>query len=129
MTYSNLSDALIAIKHLPATRGFFSDADEEFLVQLLLASAAKSADGLVTYYRIYYVAAKFLQQPAKLHQVSETDPGIKFTGMAVPIASLLDLQAAEDVANGWVVPLGYRVTEVRSQLIFGSGSVQLKSRF
>jgi hypothetical protein len=129
MTFTSPTDALVALKNLPAVRGLSASCDDEFLVQLLSDSAAKSTDGLTTYYRIYYVAAKFLQQPANLHQFKKADPGIEFTGMAVPIASLLDLQASEDAANGWIVPFGYQVVDRRSQLVFGSQSIQLKSRF
>ena len=129
MTFTSPTDALVALKNLPAVRGLTSNGDDDFLMQLLSDSAAKSVDGLTTYYRIYYVAAKFLQQPAKLHQFSAVDPGIRFTGMAIPIASLLDLQASEDAANSWVTPFGYEVLEKkRSQFIFGSQSIRLKSR-
>lgn len=122
MSYTKLSTALAALKNLPAVRGLPTTDDEQFLNSLLSASAGKDAKSQ-TIYRIYFVAAKYLQQPRSLHQL-ESAEGAKFTGLATPIASLLSLQAAEDLALGLTVPPGMEATIPEIKGVFDKPAFQ-----
>ena len=116
--YTSLPAALSALKNLPAVRDLPVAADDDFLNNILTVSAGVNPSG-VTVFRVYYSAAKYLQQIRSQHILSEAD-GAKFTGLAVPIASLLDLQSSEDAAFGLIVPIGFEV-------VFGSVSSRVFS--
>lgn len=126
--YITLSTALAALKNLPAVRDLPVTADDDFLSSLLGLSAGVNLGG-VTVYRIYYVAAKYLQQVRSQHILSEGD-GAKFTGLAVPIASLFDLQSSEDFALGLVVPPGFESGggSVVSSRLFSTRSIQVRAQ-
>lgn len=133
--YLDQSVALSALKNLPAVRGRTTAADDEFLNSLLVDSAGLMPPE-TTVYRIYYVAAKFLEQPGSIHVISSAEGGVKFTGLAVPIASLFALQRSEDLALGLIVPPGYEApgeeiatptTSTKQALPFGSGSYVLRA--
>lgn len=123
--YTSLPAALSALKNLPAVRDLPVAADDDFLNNLLGVSAGTNPQG-VTVFRVYYVAAKFLQQLRSQHTISEGD-GAKFTGLAVPIASLLDLQMGEDAALGLIVPPGFEANSgIISSRVFGTRSVRVR---
>ncbi len=124
--YTSLSAALSALKNLPAVRDLPVAADDDFLSNLLELSAGVSP-AIGTVYRIYYVAAKYLQQLRSQHILSEGD-GAKFTGLAVPIASLFDLQASEDAALGLIIPPGFESISHTSSRLFGTQSIQVRAR-
>lgn len=100
MTYTVLADALIRTKE----RCGATTADDGYLTELLTLSAGKA--GSVTHYRVFFVAAKWLEQNRAQQALSKAD-GAEFTGLAKPIASLLNMQAAYDAANELTVPKGF----------------------
>lgn len=136
MNYSSAESALPSLKNIPAVRGYSTADDDEFLINLLNASKGVDRDGL-PHYRLWYVAARFLQQPTAIHALSSAE-GAKFTELLIPIASLFQLQASEDLALGLIIPPGYEATPsdalpadpsariVRS-LPFGSSNVRVAS--
>lgn len=125
--YLSLPAALAALKNLPAVRDLPVTADDDFLNQILTLSAGINPSGVIVF-RIYYSAAKYLQQVRSQHILSEGD-GAKFTGLAVPIASLFDLQASEDSALGLVVPPGFEsVSGQSSSRVFGTRSIQVRQQ-
>ena len=107
MNYSSAETALPSLKNIPAVRGYPTGDDDEFLINLLNASKGTDKDGL-PHYRLWYVAARFLQQPTAIHALSSAE-GAKFTELLIPIASLFQLQASEDLALGLTIPSGYEV--------------------
>ncbi len=117
--YTDLQASLARTKE----RSGATSADDSYLTELLILSAGVDASG-VTHQRIFYVAAKFLEQNRAGQALSEAD-GAKFTGLAKPIASLLNMQAAYDIANQLIVPKGFEAgAGAASQSArFGSGSI------
>lgn len=133
--YLDQAIALSAMKNLPATRGRTTAADDQFLNSLLVDSAGLLLPD-TTVYRIYFVAAKFLEQPGSIHVISNAANGVKFTGLAVPIASLFDLQRREDLALGLIIPPGFEApgdetttpaAASRQPLPFGSSSFRVRA--
>jgi hypothetical protein len=100
MLYRRLDEALARARE----RADASPSDNEYLTELLQASAGISKSDDRPVYRPFYVAAKFLEQARADQELTEAS-GAKFTGMAIPIKSLLDQQAAID--NGLIVPIGF----------------------
>lgn len=122
MQYTTLADALLRAKE----RSGATEVDDIFLTELLVFSAGKAPDG-VNHYRPFLVAARWLEQNRAQQAISEAE-GAKFTGLATPIASLLQLQLAYDRANELTVPQGFEAipaetapTQQRSRR-FGSAS-------
>lgn len=101
MPFLTLESALNRAKE----RSGATSADDEFLTEILELSAGKDALGQ-THYRPYYCGAKWLEQNLSAQTLIEDD-GTKFTGLAKPIASLLNFQAAYDAAQGLTVPDGF----------------------
>lgn len=129
MAYLVLADALARAKE----RSGATSANDAFLTEVLNFSAGKTAAN-VTHYRPYYAAAKFLEQAQSIHKISKAD-GAEFTGLAVPIASLLNLQAAYDAANELIIPAGFEAIPVADQTsqgqvfrFFGPRSLPTTSR-
>jgi hypothetical protein len=92
MLYTDLNEALDRAVERSAAKA----SDRPYLQELLSMSYGTSPDGQIVY-RPFYVAARFLQQSRRDQTVKEGD-GVKFTGQAIPIASLLDLQSSLDQA-------------------------------
>lgn len=110
MDYKLLADCLNETKTNPATRGLITAEYDAYLSnQLEIAAGKNSANETV--YRPYYVAAKFLEQIRSQQSVRKAD-GAEFTGLALPIASLLGLQASLDKALGLIVPAGFEALPV-----------------
>jgi hypothetical protein len=76
----------------------------EYLRELLFFSAGKSKSTGAQVFRPFYCAAKYLEQSRADQTLTEAD-GAKFTGQALPIKSLFDLQASIDL--GLDVPIGF----------------------
>lgn len=117
MTYQDKALALAAIKELPAVRSLPTAPDDQFLNDLLTASAGtvrspgviRNAVSFLTgtlIYRHYFVAARYLEILRSQHVLSKGS-GAEFTGLKVPIAALMALQQAEDASLGLDVPFGY----------------------
>ena len=126
--FDDLENSLAELKNLPAMRGRTTDADDQFLTALLELSAGVDPDN-ITRYRIYYVAARWLQQPGSIHVLEQAERGVRFTGLAVPIASLLGLQASTDAALNLSVPEGFESEpdlNVKRHVIFGSQTISLQ---
>lgn len=105
------------------------EQDVEFLSDLLIASAGVTAGGLLVY-RYYYAAAKRLQTNLEVHALSDAENGVKFTGQAVPIEALLNLQLAIDLSIPLSVPAGFTAVEALKQLCgCGSGGAIAMSAF
>ena len=102
MTYLVQPDALARAKE----RSGATDADDEYLNELLTLSAGVDADQ-VTHYRPFYCAAKWIEQNRPAQTLSEAAGGTKFTGLQKPIDSLLALQRAYDQAQDLDVPDGF----------------------
>jgi hypothetical protein len=107
-TYTVKADALTRAKE----RSGATAVDEVFLNELLDLSAGAVSG--TTHYRPYYCAAKWIQQNRPQQTLSEAD-GAKFTGLAVPIESLLDLQYAYDTANRLTVPQGFEAKQITTR--------------
>lgn len=90
--YSSLDNALARAKE----RSMAKPADESYLKELLQISFGTHKTTNQIIYRPFYVAAKYLEQSRRDQILAEAD-GAKFTGLKVPIRSLLDLQQALDV--------------------------------
>jgi hypothetical protein len=90
--YSSLDSALARAKE----RSMAKPADESYLKELLQISFGTHKTTNQIIYRPFYVAAKYLEQSRRDQILAEAD-GAKFTGLKVPIRSLLDLQQALDV--------------------------------
>lgn len=101
MMYLDLPAALARAKE----RSGATAADDEYLTELLTLSAGTGASN-VTHYRPFLVAARWMEQNRAQQALSEAD-GAKFTGYALPIASLLQIQAAYDQANDLTIPAGF----------------------
>lgn len=126
--FSDLEDSLAELKNLPAMRGRTTEDDDEFLESLLTLSAGVDPNNVIRY-RIYYVAARWLQQPGSIHVLEQAERGVRFTGLAVPIASLLGLQASTDAALGLTVPDGFESVpdlNAKHHVVFGSKTVSLQ---
>lgn len=102
MQYLDLAAALSRAKERAALSGSENDA---LLTELLTISAGVDPQG-VTHYRPFYVAATFLAQNQSAQTLSSAD-GVQFTGLAKPIASLLQLQAGYDVSQKLTIPPGF----------------------
>lgn len=102
----NFSDYDEAFKRAKE-RSMLPDGQDAALEDLLLLSAGTArGDPNLTVYRPYYCAAKMLDQSLREQRFKEAD-GAKFTGQAVPIASLYDLQRSLDYSL--LVPDGFEV--------------------
>jgi hypothetical protein len=116
MSYTDLTASLD--RAIERTQGQATLADEEWLTEMLTLSAGTVES--TTHYRPYYVAAKLLEQKLAAQTLSEAD-GAVFTGLATPIASLLNLQASYDSAMALTVPAGFEaippVQKLRSRAI------------
>lgn len=104
MAYTVLADALARAKE--RCQGKATAADDAWLTEILGFSAGTV--GGVTHYRPYYCAAKLLEQKQSVQGLSEAE-GVKFTGLTLPIASLLALQQAYDLAFALEIPAGFEV--------------------
>lgn len=122
--YDTLESALARAKE----RSGATTADDAYLTEVLTLSAGKNpADQ--TIYRPFYAAAKWLEQNRSGQALSEAS-GVKFTGLATPIASLLLLQASMDQALGLTVPAGFEAafTATKSVVRFGTSSQSTRTR-
>jgi len=121
MAFLDRTEALEAIKDLPAVRALPSPPDDDFLETLLTASAGKPRATVtrngITYsegvyvYRHYFVAGRYLETLRSQH-ILESGQGARFTGLRVPIAALMALQNGDDLSLDLEVPRGYEATEV-----------------
>jgi hypothetical protein len=100
--YTDINQALVRAKE----RGNAKAADEVYLTELLQMSVGVHRETGETVHRPFYVAAKYLEQSRRDQTLKEAD-GAKFTGQAVPIASLLDQQFALDA--DLIVPWQYQI--------------------
>lgn len=103
--YTDLSAATNRVKDLTDRE---DNSWDEYIEELLAISAGKGTQAPnigTTIYRVWYVAAKVLEQDLDIHALSEADR-TKFTGQATPIRSFLDLQMAYDLSVELDVPPG-----------------------
>lgn len=134
MAYTDKALALAAVQNLPAVRSLPVADDSQFLNDLLTASAGRvPAAGAIRneevfaggalVYRHYFVAARYLETLRSQH-ILESGQGAKFTGLRVPIASLMSLQLADDLSLGLEVPLGYEAEVAIAEA--GGGGATIK---
>lgn len=135
MAHTDQATALAALTNLPAVRGLPTSEDDDFLTNLLIASAGTvpeggAVEGETTYaagqvvYRHFYVAASFLENYRNAHTLSKAKGGIEFTGLAKPIAALYALQLAMDTALSLEIPPGYEVPIPMDEQQSSSGTRQ-----
>jgi hypothetical protein len=109
MVYTDLAACLNEVKTNPATRGLIAAEYDDYLTNQLTISAGLNATA-ETIYRPYFVAAKFLEQLRAKQEIKEAK-GVKFSGLALPIESLLAQQASLDQAlaqsTGLIIPAGF----------------------
>ncbi|MBW4540711.1 MAG: hypothetical protein KME43_16405 [Myxacorys chilensis ATA2-1-KO14] len=98
--FTDLQTALVRARERAAA----TSADDIFLTELLELSAGTSRATAEKIYRPFYVAARYLQQSRRDQTIKQAD-GATFTGQAIPIASLLDLQRSLD--ESLLVPIGF----------------------
>lgn len=100
--YVTLADALLRAKE----RSGATAIDDIYLTELLEMSAGIDPE-FRTHFRPFFVSAKFLEQNLSKQALKEAD-GAKFTGLAKPIESLLQLQRAYDQAHDLVIPTAFQ---------------------
>lgn len=125
ISYTNLSTALARTKE----RSGATSADDTYLTELLQMSAGVDASS-TTHYRPFYAAARWIEQDQGQQALSDAKNGVKFTGLAKPIASLMALQVAYDLANALTVPDGFQATiagVIRPFPLVGSRSVEFRT--
>jgi hypothetical protein len=84
-----------------------------FMTDMLNVSAGTHKVDGEQEFRPFYVAAKWLEQDLENQTLSEGG-GAKFTGVAVPIRSLFDIQAALDKSLN--VPPGFEIPDPNSNV-------------
>lgn len=126
--YTVKADCLNEVKTNPAVRGLISGTTYDAYLNNQLDITAGTKDS-ITYYRPYYVAAKFLEQLRSQQAIAEAD-GAKFTLLEKPIASLLALQASLDESLGLSVPPGFEAIalSMTQPLRFSTRSYPSQSR-
>ena len=122
MTYTDLAASLARCKE----RTGATSADDAYLTELLQLSAGKDATE-TTHYRPFLVAALWLEQAQSKQQLSEAK-GVKFTGLAKPIASLKALQFAYDQSNKLSIPDGFETVTSQALPRFGTQSQSTQIR-
>jgi hypothetical protein len=103
--YSDLTTALNRARE----RSTAKPSDDGLLTEFLLMSAGTRLDNGAIEYRPFWAAAKFMRQSPKFQQIAAAEDGVKFTGMATPIADALETQRSLDLALS--VPLGFEATD------------------
>lgn len=101
--YNNITESLTRVKQLAGSEDTTRDL---YATELLTMSAAAKQGSTDTWYRVFYVAAKLLEQDLDQQALAKVDK-IEFTGLIRPITSLFDLQIAYDNANDLIVPEGF----------------------
>lgn len=104
MQYLDLPAALSRAKE---RAGISENNHDALLTELLAISVGTDPEGVI-HYRPFYAAAKFLEQSQSAQTLLSAD-GVQFTGLAKPIASLLQLQASYDVAQKLTIPAGFAI--------------------
>jgi hypothetical protein len=111
--------ALLTLPQAIAKAQLLADAlleqDIEFISDLLELSAGIDPSGAIVY-RYYYVAARRLQTNLEIQALSKAEDGVTFTGQAIPIETLLNLQLAIDLSIPLIVPQGFSASEALNQL-------------
>lgn len=91
-----------------------TEADLDFITDLLQASAGRDTlDAIV--YRHWYVTARKLQVDLDKQALTAAD-GANFTGYTTPIRTYLDLQLGIDLSTPLAVPPGFTAIEALNQL-------------
>lgn len=101
MPYLVKGEALARSRERAANAGIEA---EPFMGEFLDLSARKDISGII-HFAPYLCAAVFLEQSSQYQLLLEAD-SVKFSGLAVTIASLRNLQAAYDAANALIIPPG-----------------------
>ncbi|MEO1208868.1 MAG: hypothetical protein AAFX78_04920 [Cyanobacteria bacterium J06638_20] len=101
-TYTDLAESLTRAKERAG-----ADATADAYLTELLQMSAGTVSG-VMHYRVFYCAAKFIEQSRPDQTFSSVD-GKDFTGQATPIRSLYDLQLAYDTKHDLTIPEGFEV--------------------
>lgn len=127
IAYTNLNDALA--RTIERTGGYAAETDAPLLSELLQLSAATDANGTI-HYRVFLVAALFLEQCPAVQTLLQAEDGVKFSQLVTTIASLRSLQSGVDAANGLAVPAGFEAAtndkKARSPKSFSSVSIPLR---
>jgi hypothetical protein len=126
MDYTSKAASLNEVKTNPATKGLIGSDYDTYLDGQLDLTAGKNAANQ-TIFRPYYVAAKFLEQIRSQQTIRSAD-GAVFTGLALPIASLLGQQAAIDTALGLIVPPGFEAVVPGAESSSSSGLQRFGTR-
>lgn len=104
IAYTDLSAAIARATERAC--GYASTTDAALLSELLLLSSAKEEDG-TTHYRVFLVAALFLEQCPAVQTLLQAEDGVKFSQLTTTIASLRKLQAGYDNAQSLIIPVGF----------------------
>ena len=127
IAYTNLNDAIA--RTIERTGGYAAESDAPLISELLQLSAAADANGTI-HYRVFLVAALFLEQSPAVQTLVQAEDGVKFSQLVTTIASLRSLQAGVDAANGLTIPAGFEAAtndkKVRLHKSFSSISLPLK---
>lgn len=107
--YTNLS---VALERAMAKAAAPQEAHQDILELLQMSAGRWRSDGETIEYRPFWAAAQWLSQ-SRREQVIKQDGQTQFTGMAVPIASMLEIQAALD--RELIVPLGFEAQSGAAQ--------------
>ncbi len=125
-SYTLLDEA--CARTIERTGGYASDSDAPLLKELLQLTSAADPNGII-HYRVFLVAALFLEQSPAVQTLVQAEEGIKFSQLVTTIASLRSLQAGVDEANQLTIPVGFEALNnkiVRSQRRFSSISIPTK---
>lgn len=127
IAYTNLTNAIA--RTIERTGGYAAESDAPLLSELLQLSAATDANGTI-HYRVFLVAALFLEQSPAVQTLVQAEDGVKFSQLVTTIASLRSLQSGVDAANGLAIPAGFEAAtndkKVGSRKTFSSISIPVK---
>lgn len=120
MPYLIKAEALTRARERAANAG--QDA-EPFMGEFLDLAARKDLTGII-HFPVFLCAAVWLEQSPQFQLLLKAEDGVEFAQMKVAIASLRNLQAAYDAANGLIIPPGMealpKVKETVSSGIFST---------
>lgn len=91
-----------------------TEADLDFITDLLQASAGIGPAGEIVY-RHWYTTARKLQVDLDKQALTAAD-GASFTNYTTPIRTYLDLQLGIDLSTPLIVPPGFTAIEALNQL-------------
>jgi hypothetical protein len=111
IAYTILNDAIARSSERAC--GYATDTDTPLLSELLQLSAAPDNNDII-HYRVFLVAALFLEQCPAVQTLLQAEDGVKFSQLVTAINSLRSLQLSYDKTKGLFVPIGFEALIVKT---------------